>query len=64
VSGAAFGLPADMRRCGLCSVVLWTWWETPDGRSSWCTDCALVVSAQRELDLAAHHGPARRRNAG
>jgi len=64
VTGAAFGLPDDMRRCDLCRVALWTWWETFDGRAAWCTDCALVVSEQRELDLAARHGAGRRRNAG
>jgi hypothetical protein len=64
VTGAAFGLPDDMRRCGLCSVALWTWWETPDGRAQWCTECALVVSAQREANLRAAAGAGRRRNAG
>jgi hypothetical protein len=64
VTGAAFGLPADMRRCDLCGVALWSWWETKNGRASWCTACALVVSLETVQELSAGHGAGRRRNAG
>lgn len=59
-AGAGFGLPADMRRCDLCSVALWTWWETPDGRAQWCTECALVVTERRDANLRAAAGAGRR----
>lgn len=54
-AGAGLGIPADMRRCALCSTGLWSWWSDDAGHA-FCTDCALVVSARRDSRLRAAAG--------